>query len=334
MHNVAEAKYGTAAWDAKWACLTGDGSMVWGPDPPLTSVGEGQALDAAQAWKATLQSSDPAPLPTALFASPLARSAHTAALSFEGTLLGAKGAYEQGGKLARPPLILEGLRENFADRHTCDERSVASVVGARWRGWKLDEGIEEADDLFVSKLVESAEEMSARVADALADIWARTKGDEVISVTSHSGTMQALFRAIAHPDFKPATGGLVPLLIKATPKPDANAATLGAAPAEATAAFAPGLLEPESEEKHRKAYAASKPYKHAVVQGLLDDALLKQARIEIEEELRFTEKETDIYKVSPSEAECAESACSSLVSSRRSTKREIWPTWMAYLRPR
>lgn len=61
--------------------------------------------------------------------------------------------------------------------------------------------------------------------------------------------------------------------------------------------FAPQLLGQESQSKHRESYAASKPYRHAVVDGLINEDLLKKARGEIVEELRFTEKETDIYKV-------------------------------------
>lgn len=61
--------------------------------------------------------------------------------------------------------------------------------------------------------------------------------------------------------------------------------------------FAPLLLSEEKRRDHKEAYAQSKPYRHAVVDGLIDDALLRRAREEILEELRFTEKETDIYKV-------------------------------------
>ncbi|PWN46055.1 hypothetical protein IE81DRAFT_284553 [Ceraceosorus guamensis] len=114
--------------------------------------------------------------------------------------------------------------------------------------------------------------------------------------------MQALFRATRHPDFKPVPGALIPLLIKAAPRSGSNvsrqqnvAATIGADAAAASTAFAQGLLDSDSE--HAVKYAASQPYKHGVVDGLLNDALLTAAREEIVAELRFTEKETDIYKV-------------------------------------
>lgn len=63
------------------------------------------------------------------------------------------------------------------------------------------------------------------------------------------------------------------------------------------ASFAPLLLSAEKRKEHREAYTQSKPYRHAVVDGLINDELLQKARQEILDELRFTEKETDIYKV-------------------------------------
>lgn len=61
--------------------------------------------------------------------------------------------------------------------------------------------------------------------------------------------------------------------------------------------FGAGLLSSSARESHQSRYAASQPYKHCVVDGLIADELLRKARQEIIEELRFTEKETDIYKV-------------------------------------
>lgn len=33
VHNVAEAKYGTEAWDTYYSTLNGDGKLTWGPAP-------------------------------------------------------------------------------------------------------------------------------------------------------------------------------------------------------------------------------------------------------------------------------------------------------------
>lgn len=63
------------------------------------------------------------------------------------------------------------------------------------------------------------------------------------------------------------------------------------------ASFSPGLLTIEKKDQFAKSYTNSQPYRHAVIDGLIDDSLLRRARTEIIDELRFTEKETDIYKV-------------------------------------
>ena len=68
-------------------------------------------------------------------------------------------------------------------------------------------------------------------------------------------------------------------------------------PMSVEASFAPLLLSAEKRDVHRDAYNKSVPYRHAVVDGLINEELLKSARQEILDELRFTEKETDIYKV-------------------------------------
>jgi len=61
--------------------------------------------------------------------------------------------------------------------------------------------------------------------------------------------------------------------------------------------FASNLFSSDSVKQYSKAYANSEPYKHAVVSGLVDDALLRSVRREILENIHFTPKETDIYKI-------------------------------------
>lgn len=194
-----DVQYGTKAWDDHWSLLTGDGELIWGPDPSLTSVGEGQARDARRIWNNLLSEGapDPPPLPGAYFSSPMIRSAKTLYLTFEGRTP------------AKPFVILESIREDFKDRHTCDERSKRSDVAAEWepKGWIIDSKMEEEDTLFKSDYKETHETMAKRLADALSDIFERTEGIDVINITSHSGVMQALFRAVDHDDFKPKTGG-------------------------------------------------------------------------------------------------------------------------------
>ncbi len=59
----------------------------------------------------------------------------------------------------------------------------------------------------------------------------------------------------------------------------------------------PALFSAESIAQHAAAYASSSPYLHGVLPALLSPSLLTRARNEILEELRFAEKETDIYRV-------------------------------------
>nr|POF07215.1 prolyl 3,4-dihydroxylase ofd1 [Quercus suber] len=61
--------------------------------------------------------------------------------------------------------------------------------------------------------------------------------------------------------------------------------------------FRSGLFDPGTVDNFIVTYAASAPYKHAVVSDLIDDALLRAVRGEIIENIHFTPKETDIYKI-------------------------------------
>ncbi|KAF8709690.1 Oxoglutarate and iron-dependent oxygenase degradation C-term, partial [Rhizoctonia solani] len=61
--------------------------------------------------------------------------------------------------------------------------------------------------------------------------------------------------------------------------------------------FYPGLLDETNVAGLNAQYAESGPYKHAVVPSLFSDELLKAVKDEILDNVRFTEKETDIYKV-------------------------------------
>ncbi|KAF9870012.1 pkhd-type hydroxylase tpa1 [Colletotrichum karsti] len=61
--------------------------------------------------------------------------------------------------------------------------------------------------------------------------------------------------------------------------------------------FRKGLFEKEVLDSYTSEYATSSPYKHSVISGLVDDTLLRSVRDEIRENVSFTPKETDIYKI-------------------------------------
>lgn len=64
-----------------------------------------------------------------------------------------------------------------------------------------------------------------------------------------------------------------------------------------TLPFHDELLVPANIAQLRDAYAASQPYHHAVVPSLFAPDFLLAARREIVDQISFTEKETDIYKI-------------------------------------
>ncbi|KAJ9627127.1 putative component of NuA3 histone acetyltransferase complex [Taxawa tesnikishii (nom. ined.)] len=61
--------------------------------------------------------------------------------------------------------------------------------------------------------------------------------------------------------------------------------------------FRNGLFDEEVLSQYTSEYAASEPYKHAVVSELISDSLLRDVRNEIIQNIHFTPKETDIYKI-------------------------------------
>ena len=61
--------------------------------------------------------------------------------------------------------------------------------------------------------------------------------------------------------------------------------------------FREGLFAKDVLKKYSSAYAESEPYKHGVISSLINDTLLRSVRSEIRENVHFTPKETDIYKI-------------------------------------
>jgi broad specificity phosphatase PhoE len=99
VHNLAEALYGTPAWNSYWSHLNGDGNLVWGPDPKLTLKGEMQASAANLAWKQEMK--DAVPIPQSFYSSPLQRASNTLEITWKDIQL-SRGIL---------PLIVEDLRE-------------------------------------------------------------------------------------------------------------------------------------------------------------------------------------------------------------------------------
>lgn len=66
---------------------------------------------------------------------------------------------------------------------------------------------------------------------------------------------------------------------------------------EAKSRFRDGLFNQDVLDKYTSEYPESTPYKHSVINSLIDDSLLRNVRTEIKDNVSFTPKETDIYKI-------------------------------------
>ncbi len=66
---------------------------------------------------------------------------------------------------------------------------------------------------------------------------------------------------------------------------------------EAQKRFRDGLFDRKNLDAYTTEYADSSPYKHAVIHELVNDKLLRSVREEVQANVHFTPKETDIYKI-------------------------------------
>lgn len=205
-HNVGEAKYGTQAWDDYWSKLEGDGELYW-DDAHLTEKGKGQALMNNAFFKSQFADQG-MPAPEAYFTSPLYRCLQTANLTYDGLDVPADRPFR--------PLVKELMREVMGE-HTCDRRSTRSVIHDAVPTWHIEHGFTEKDELWRADHRETWDEHDARTKRLLEDVFAH---DEhlFVSFTSHSGAVASLLRVIGHVPYRLPTGGMMPLLIKATRK--------------------------------------------------------------------------------------------------------------------
>lgn len=145
------------------------------------------------------------PVPRRHYTSPLARCLETTRLAFSG----AKGA--EGVKA----IIKENLRERMGV-HTCDKRSSRTWIQENYPSYQIEDGFAEEDGLWKSDVRESLEDHVLRIKEVLQDVFEKDE-EVVISFTSHSGAVRALYAAIGHREVWVGPGAMVPVLIKALP---------------------------------------------------------------------------------------------------------------------
>lgn len=197
-HNIASQKYPKHEWMSKWRFLGSDGEITWGPDADLTDLGIKQAQENCLAWNEQLSKN--APLPSKFFVSPLQRSIHTLKYTWE-------------YKAIPRPVVLENLRETIGI-HLCHQRSPKSVLEKQFEFLDFEESFEE-DDLLMKKYSIKREELNQqflRVNGVLQDIF--DSDDEIISITSHAGTIRSFITVIGHRKFTIPVGGMIPIVVK------------------------------------------------------------------------------------------------------------------------
>ena len=205
-HNVAEAFYGTPAWDAHWSKLNGNGTASWS-DAHLTALGEEQAREV-HVFMGEQFGWAKMPEPRVWWVSPLWRCLQTAQLTWEGLKLEGEGF---------KPVIKEMVRETMGE-HTGDRRSTLAAIRGGFAEWEVEEGFSEEDVLWEAEHRETHAEHDVRSRELLRDLFDSREDDgaEVVSFTAHSGTIASLLRVVGHGEFRLPTGGLIPVLVKAT----------------------------------------------------------------------------------------------------------------------
>ncbi|KZM27373.1 putative phosphoglycerate mutase pmu1 [Ascochyta rabiei] len=201
-HNVAEAKYGTSAWDQQYACLDGADGLTWA-DAHLTPTGQQQALAVHDLWADELPRGIPAP--ETFYVSPLTRTLQTADRSFANLSLPHPRRYV--------PRVHEGLREALGV-HTCDRRSSRSDIAIAFPHAVFEDGFADEDGLWEAEHREPRAARRYRLASFLDHVVASDDG-VVWSFTSHSGAIASLLEAVGHRAFRLETGGVIPVLLKA-----------------------------------------------------------------------------------------------------------------------
>ena len=202
--NVGEAKYGTKAWDEHWSKLDGDGELYW-VDAHLTDVGKDQAHRNNGFLKHQFDEAK-MPAPERYYTSPLYRCLQTANLTYSGLDVPAGRPFK--------PTVKELMREVMGE-HTCDKRSSRTVIHKAVPEWEIEPGFTEEDQLWQADHRETRAEHDGRTQELLDDVFDHDN-HAFISFTSHSGAIASLLRVLGHRQMRLPTGGMMPVLIKAT----------------------------------------------------------------------------------------------------------------------
>lgn len=200
-HNVAEVKYGTKEWNNYWSKENGDGELIWGPDPELTTLGKEQAKAAHDAWKQECKFN--IPIPGKLYCSPLTRAIHTNKITFDSII-----------PESQRTMIIENLRETNGV-HTCDKRRTRTYIEQTFPGFDIEDGLIEEDTLWDPEVRETHAEMDTRMRRVLDMIFDKDQ-EQFISFTAHGGIVSAALRVMNHRQYILPTGGVISMVVKSS----------------------------------------------------------------------------------------------------------------------
>lgn len=143
--------------------------------------------------------------PTSFYTSPLTRCLQTTQVTWESVPL--------PPSTNKQPKVKEALRELFGI-HTCDRRSSAAQIRARFPAAIVGSEISDADELWTPDRRETLEEHAELWRGFLRRLF-EEDGAEFVSLTTHSGAVRALYLAIGHPDVWVANGATVAVMVRA-----------------------------------------------------------------------------------------------------------------------
>ena len=115
------------------------------------------------------------------------------------------------------PIVKEAIREVYGV-HTCDKRSTCSWIQSEFPEYIIEPGFAEVDDLWTPQKRETLDEHTSMVKEFLDEVF-RDDSATFMSITTHSGTIRALYLAIGHPDVWVAAGAVIPVVIRRAGEP-------------------------------------------------------------------------------------------------------------------
>lgn len=205
-HNIIHEHYGQDAWKCHYQMLNGatinDTYIEW-RDARLTTKGINQIKNLSLLWTYQLQHLN-TPLPKSFYVSPLTRTLQTFDKTWSNHV-----NYSQV-----KPVVKEFARETYGIS-SCSYRQSKEYIKRNWPFAVFEANFTENDHLWNVDQHESKASRELRANLLLNDIFTNDWND-IISLTSHSGTISSILKLIGRKSSKLNTGSMVAVIIKAT----------------------------------------------------------------------------------------------------------------------